>query len=277
MNIRQSLKDHIAEAVSSGKPIPHLAIVLVGHNPRSEVYVAQKQKFAESIGAKVTLFTYPETITVDELVYAVYGLGQDESIHGIIVQLPLPAHFDASDIDQVINSIPHYKDADGLTTANAGELFKESKHSVIPATTRGIVEMINHYQLPVEGKHIVMIGRSNLVGKPTALKMLALGATVTVCHKGTVQLEEIAKTADILISATGVPGLITSQFTKPGQYIIDVGITINAKGGVSGDADPILYTDETIGGISPVPGGVGPLTVSGLFLNLWDIYTIQII
>lgn len=271
--IKELLKHNIDAAIAAGSPMPHLAIVLVGENPRSKVYIEQKTKFAESIGVKVSLHQYDEKISSDELTDIVHGLGQDDAVHGILVQLPLPAHFDSADVDQIINTIPHYKDVDGLTSVNAGELMKESHYAIVPATTRGIVEMIKHYEIQTEGKHIAMIGRSNLVGKPTALKMLAMGATVTVCHKGTRDLATITKKADIIIVAAGAPGLITSDYIKSGQYIIDVGITVNGKGEVCGDVDPLLYEDVYgLAGISPVPGGVGPLTVSGLFLNLWDIY-----
>lgn len=274
--ISEKLKMEIDGVVAGGGVRPHLAIVQVGDNSRSTVYIEQKKKFAATIGAELLFMQYSESMLPDELSNAIRILGARKDIHGIILQLPLPPHFSKEDAEMALDTIPQEKDADGLTSKNSGRLMKENSKAIIPATTRGIVEMLKYYQIPVEGKHVAMIGRSNLVGKPTALQLLAMGATVTVCHKGTTDLASITKQADIIVTATGVAGLITEDYIKEGQVIIDVGISINGQGIVCGDVDPkIIESDIKIKALSPVPGGIGPMTVSGLFLNLLDLYKAQ--
>ncbi len=257
---------------------PHLAIVLVGDNSRSKVFIEQKKKFASAIGVEVSFIEHPEYITTGELESSLTELAVDPKIHGIILQLPLPESFSKEDTERAVNTIPQIKDVDGITSTNLGYLVKESAMATTPATARGIVEMLKYYEIDPKGKHIVIVGKSYLVGKPVALTLLALDATVTVCHKETENLAEITRTADILISATGVSGLITKEFTKEGQVIIDIGISVNDQGEISGDVDPSVAgpdADPKIAALSPVPGGVGPMTVSGLFLNLIDLYKKQ--
>lgn len=257
--------------------VPHLAIIQVGDNPRSEVYIRQKEKFAHTIGAKVTIHRYAAEMMPLDLVKEVQTIADDPSVNGIIVQMPLPPQYSKDDLVSVLGEIPFYKDADGLTFANAGLLLNGSKEAVVPATTRGIANMLMHYNISVEGKHVVVIGRSNLVGKPTALHMMTLGATVTICHSKTNDLAAILKTADIIISATGVPKLVQAEYIRPDQVLIDVGISIDGAGKISGDIDfeNVSKVLGETGAISPVPGGVGPLTVAGLFQNLLDLYIRQ--
>ncbi|MFM2383466.1 MAG: hypothetical protein RIQ72_38 [Candidatus Parcubacteria bacterium] len=257
-----------------GVAVPHLGIIMVGENPRSRVYIEQKIKFAHSIGARATLYEFPETITSVDLCREVEKLGSNTDIHGIIIQMPLPTHFSMEDTRKVIDAVPVQKDADGLTAINTGHLAAGYKNTIIPATSRGILELFHHYTIELDGKHVVVIGRSNLVGKPTALSVLERGATVTICHSKTKNLKEIVLQADIVISATGIPKLITADMVHKGQFLIDVGITIDGAGKISGDIDTI-EVEKCVAGISPVPGGVGPLTVSGLFLNLIDLYKKQ--
>jgi methylenetetrahydrofolate dehydrogenase (NADP+)/methenyltetrahydrofolate cyclohydrolase len=271
----ESTSKYQADAVTGTTiSIPHLGIVMVGDNPRSRVYIEQKIKFAHSIGAVATLHEFPETITAWELCQEVEKLGANTDIHGIIIQMPLPTHFSMEDARKVIDTVPVQKDADGLTAINTGHLTTGSRDAIIPATSRGILELCQYYDIALEGKHVVVVGRSNLVGKPTALSVLERGATVTICHSKTKNLKEIMLQADIVISATGMPKLITVDMVHAGQYLIDVGITIDGAGKICGDIDT-TEVEGLVAGVSPVPGGVGPLTVSGLFLNLIDLFKRQ--
>ncbi len=272
--IQEKLRARIAglcDVPEGAKPRPHLAIVLVGDNPRSKVYIEQKKKFGVAIGAEVSFFEYPEAMSTDELCNSLKEFGDRADIHGIILQLPLPVHFSKEDIGRILDIIPQNKDADGLTSMNCGFLMKESPLAIVPATARGVIELLKYYSIDVSGKHVVMVGRSQLVGKPIALSLLAMGATVTICHRGTTDLPSVTRLADILVSAVGVPGLITKEYVKEGQVIVDVGISVNGEGGISGDVNPNVV-EAGIQALSPVPGGVGPMTVSGLFLNLMDLY-----
>lgn len=276
--IKQKIKDELREVVQAvsndGGMVPHLAIVMVGNNPRSQVYIDQKIKFAHAIGVQATVHTYAEEISKVELCKEVSKIGADSNVHGIIVQMPLPAHFSSEDAREIIDAVPVTKDADGLTSINTGYLATGSKSAIVPATSRGILELCKYYNISIEGKHVVMIGRSNLVGKPTALSLLERGATITICHSQTSNLSEIVQKADIVISATGRPKLIGKDMVRSGQFLIDVGITIDGSGKISGDINT-SEVEPIVAGVSPVPGGVGPLTVSGLFLNLIDLYRKQ--
>ncbi len=276
--IQEKLRIEIAGLCGEGGknlPKPHLAIVLVGDNSRSKVYIEQKKKFGAAIGAEVSFLEYPENITPDELCTVIKEIGDRKDIHGMILQLPLPVVFPKEELGRVLDTIPQNKDADGLTSINSGYLMKESPEAIVPATTRGIVELLKHYKIDPAGKNVAMVGRSHLVGKPTALALLAMGATVTICHRGTKDLAAETRRADILIAAAGISGLITKEHVKEGQVIIDVGISVNEQGQISGDVNPDV-AESGIAALSPVPGGVGPMTVSGLFLNLMDLYRGQL-
>jgi methylenetetrahydrofolate dehydrogenase (NADP+) / methenyltetrahydrofolate cyclohydrolase len=270
----------IASHVAEGNSVPTLVIVQVGDNPRSNVYIRQKEKFADAIGAHIRVQQYDATITVEKLTRELTTLSTDVSVHGIIIQLPLPTHIGKAELDTLIDAIDPLKDADGLTSTRAGYLFQGRAHALLPATTRGIYHLLTAYNVAIEGKHIVVIGRSNLVGKPTALYALTQGATVTICHSKTTGLKDIVRSADIVISATGNPHLITADMVHPEQVLIDVGIHISPTGVMQGDidADEVAKVLEkgVTGGMSPVPGGVGPLTVASLFENLLDLYEVQI-
>lgn len=272
--IQSKLIDEIGVLTLQFPNPPHLVIILVGNNSQSKVFIEQKKKFALAVGIEVTFLEYPDYISTEELENNISELAKREDVHGIILQLPLPARFSSEDTEKVINTIPQIKDVDGITSTNLGYLVKESALATTPATARGIVEMLKYYKIDPKGKHVVIVGRSYLVGKPMAMTLLALDATVTICHKETKNLAEITRTADILISATGISGLITKEYTKEGQVIIDIGISVNEQGKISGDVDPSV-SDSNIAALSPVPGGVGPMTVSGLFLNLIDLYKKQ--
>jgi methylenetetrahydrofolate dehydrogenase (NADP+)/methenyltetrahydrofolate cyclohydrolase len=248
-----------------------LVIIQVGDKAESNTYIKQKKLFGEKIGAKVVHMQFPETVTQHVVTAEIDRLNQDQNVTGIIVQLPLPVHLHAQPI---IDAIEPKKDVDGLTATNTKKLMYGEK-GIVPATTRGIISLLKENNISIAGKKVVIIGRSNLVGKPTALAMLNENATVTVCHKHTQNIQAESKQADILIVAAGAPKLVTTEYTNPQQVIIDVGITseqyTNEKGElvkkIIGDVDFDAVQDK-VAAITPVPGGVGPMTVVSLFENL---------
>jgi methylenetetrahydrofolate dehydrogenase (NADP+) / methenyltetrahydrofolate cyclohydrolase len=272
--ISKSLHDEILSFVKKGFVRPCLAIVQIGNNKESETYISNKKTFGEKLGVTVLHIHLPENIDENEVVKEVKNLNTDQGVHGIIVQFPVPKHIRK---DVVIEYINHYKDVDGLGSKNVKGLWVDSGKSIIPATARGILTLLNHYGISVKGKRVAMIGRSALVGKPTALLLSNHGATVTLCHSGTVDLETVTLEADILISAVGRPRFISKYHVRPKQIVVDVGITvedINTRRCV-GDVD-FGEVSEIVDYISPVPGGVGPMTVLSIFQNLMDSYKIHI-
>jgi len=243
---------------------PKLIIVQVGQDPASDVYVRTKLKKAESAGIIAQLKKLPESAKEKELLALVMQLNSDESVDGFIVQLPLPKHINP---DKIIEAIDPGKDADGLTSANMGKLFIGINESefLLPATPSGIIRMLEYHKVQIQGKHAVIIGRSNIVGKPIALMLLNRDATVTLCHSKTQNLKSHTLAADIIISAVGKPGLITSDMVKEGAIVIDAGTTKTSDSTI-GDVDfenVIKKAD-----CSPVPGGVGPMTVAMLLNNV---------
>lgn len=239
-----------------------LVIFQIGNRKESNLYIDQKKKYGDSLGISVICHKFPEDVSEKEVVDAIDKNNNDENVSGIILQLPIP---DGLDKDKIIDSINPDKDVDGLTATNLKRLIS-NKQGHVPATARGILNLLNFYKIPVLGKKIVVIGKSNLVGKPTALLLLRKGATVTICHSKTTNLEEHTKTADIIISAAGVPNLIRKEYVKEGQIIIDVGITMDGDK-LLGDVN-FEEVSNIVSAISPVPGGVGPMTVAALFENL---------
>ncbi len=268
--IALKLKEIVHDKVRQGFNKPCLAIIQVGNNRESESYIINKKKFAEKIGAQVLHIHLPEDISQEEVLREIQSVNEDESIHGMLVQLPLPQQLHK---EQLIEAIKPSKDIDGLCAVNVKGLWTNNKDTILPATTRGILTMLSYYKISTEGKNVVIIGRSSLVGKPTALALLNANATVTVCHSGTINLEYITLEADIIITAIGRPRFITELHVKPHQVVIDVGTTIEevpAKKLV-GDVN-FDEVSHIVGAISPVPGGVGPMTVASLFENLVDAY-----
>ena len=241
-----------------------LVIVQVGQDPASDVYVRTKLKKAESVGMIAELKKLPETAKEKELLSLVLKLNKDDSVDGFIVQLPLPKHINT---DKIIEAIDPEKDADGLTPLNIGKLATGTPETdfLLPATPSGIIRMLEYHEIQVKGKHAVVIGRSNIVGKPIALMLLNRDATVTLCHSKTQNLKSHTLAADIIISAVGTPGLITADMVKEGAIVIDAGTT-KTKESTVGDVDfgnVIKKAD-----CSPVPGGVGPMTVAMLLFNV---------
>ncbi len=261
----EAVKDRIKREteVLSGKGIrPCLAVILVGNDPASTVYVSNKKKACEYVGFLSISVEMPETTTEKELLDKIDELNRDVSVNGILVQLPLPAHIDE---DKVISAISPEKDVDGFHPVNVGNLLI-GKPGFVSCTPAGIIELLRHYNISVCGKNCVVLGRSNIVGKPMAVLMLRENATVTICHSKTENLKEICKRADILIVAIGKPKMITREYIKEGMVVIDVGIHRLENRKLCGDVDFDDVASLT-SYITPVPGGVGPMTIAMLMNN----------
>ncbi|MCM1009794.1 MAG: bifunctional 5,10-methylenetetrahydrofolate dehydrogenase/5,10-methenyltetrahydrofolate cyclohydrolase [Fusobacterium sp.] len=252
----------------SKKPV--LAVLLVGDNPASQIYVNAKLKKALGIGFDTDFKLLPQDACEEEVIKQIHNWNENPDINGILVQLPLPKHLDKN---KILNTIKPEKDVDGLTTYNSGLFYTGQTPYAVPCTTRGILMLLDRYEIEIEGKHVVVIGRSNLVGKPTAQAFLARNATVTVCHSKTRDLESIIKTADIVISAVGEK-IVNGKILKNNCVVVDVGIFRKPDGKISGDVE-FESASEVASFISPVPGGVGPMTVIALMYNLFDLYLAQ--
>lgn len=261
----------LLEKVSKLSVKPHLVIIQIGNNPASSKYVEFKKRFANRIGAVATHVLYEEIISENELIEKIKSYNNDNSVHGIIVQLPIPKHIRPWII---LDAIDSKKDVDGLCSLNIHHVY-ENDEIILPATTKGILTLLSHYNISFEGKHVVIVGHSSLVGKPTALMALNRNATVTVCHKYTKNLASVTKMADILIVAVGKADLINEAHIKEGCVIVDVGINVTAENKVVGDVS-VSSVSEKASAISPVPGGVGPMTIVSLFENLLQLYERQI-
>ena len=257
--IAQETQAWIARGVT-----PHLAVVLVGENPASQVYVRNKEHACRKAGMRSTLIRLPEDCAQETLEQTVRELNADESVHGVLVQLPLPAHLDEA---AVLRLIDPDKDVDGFHAMNAGRLMS-GQPCFVPCTPLGVMKLLEAYDIPVRGRRAVVVGRSNIVGKPMALLLLAADATVTVCHSRTENLAEITREADILVAAVGRPNFITADMVKPGAAVIDVGIN-RVDGALLGDVD-FAGASEVAGFITPVPGGVGQMTIAMLLANTLD-------
>ncbi|MFG6455657.1 bifunctional methylenetetrahydrofolate dehydrogenase/methenyltetrahydrofolate cyclohydrolase FolD [Roseateles sp. BYS96W] len=252
-----------AAALSAQGRQPGLAVILVGDNPASQVYVRNKVKACEEAGIHSVLEKYDATMTEAELLARVDALNNDPSIHGILVQLPLPAHIDDH---KVIESISPAKDVDGFHVASAGALVV-GEPGFKACTPYGCMKMLESIGMSnLKGKHAVVIGRSNIVGKPMALMLLAANATVTVCHSGTADLAAMTRQADVIVAAVGKRNVLTADMVKPGAVVIDVGMNRNDEGKLCGDVD-FDGVKEVAGWITPVPGGVGPMTIAMLLVN----------
>ena len=241
---------------------PGLAVVIVGEDSASQVYVRNKKRGCEEVGMHSEEYALPTETTEEELLALIDKLNNDSQIHGILVQLPLPAHLDA---EKVILAINPEKDVDAFHPQNVGKIMI-GNFSFLPCTPAGVMELLKHYQIDLCGKNCVIIGRSNIVGKPQAMLMLKENATVTICHSKTKNLAEITKNADVLVAAIGKAGFVTADMVKEGAVVVDVGINRTADGKLCGDVD-----FETVRAkasyITPVPGGVGPMTITMLLEN----------
>lgn len=251
-----------AAALRARGVTPGLAVVLVGENPASQVYVRNKVKACEDNGLHSVLEQYPATLSEADLLARVEALNNDPAIHGILVQLPLPAHIDAQ---KVIESISPAKDVDGFHVASAGALMV-GQPGFWPCTPYGCMKMLESIGYDLKGKHAVVIGRSNIVGKPMALMLLQKNATVTICHSATKDLKAMTLQADVIVAAVGKRNVLTADMVKPGAVVIDVGMNRNDEGKLCGDVD-FDGVKEVAGYITPVPGGVGPMTITMLLVN----------
>lgn len=281
--IKQELKPRVARLADQNRR-PALAVVLVGHNPASEIYVRSKLKTSEELGMCSETLTPPDSITTEELLEIIHALNARNDVDGILVQLPLPKQVDTK---RVLLAISPDKDVDGFHPYNVGCLV-EGLPAPRACTPAGIIELLKRYKIPIEGKRAVMVGRSNIVGKPAALLLMHKNATVTTCHSKTVDLPAVCREADILVAAVGRPALLTAEYIKPGATVIDVGINrldsrdavsrifrnsqeklaaFDKKGSVIvGDVHPLDVAEKS-SAYTPVPGGVGPLTIAMLMLN----------
>ncbi len=253
---------HVAARVESGKSRPGLAVILVGDEPASSVYVRNKRRACKRVGFASRDFDLPGSTTEAELMALIDQLNHDADIHGILVQLPLPDHIDATTL---INRIDPRKDVDGFHAENVGRLVLRQR-GLRPCTSKGVMTLLAHTDLPVRGKHAVVVGVSNHVGRPLALELLLAGCTTTVCHRFTADLALYVGMADIVVVAVGRPDLVKGEWIKPGAIVIDVGINRLDDGRLSGDVE-FAEAAERAAWITPVPGGVGPMTVATLMEN----------
>ena len=270
--IKQEIADEVKEIVAAGGKRPHLAAVLIGHDGGSESYVAHKVQACEQCGFKSSLLRFEESITEEELLAEINKLNNDDDIDGFIVQLPLPKHIREQ---KVIEAIDYHKDVDGFHPINVGRL-SIGLPCFVSATPSGIIELLRRYDIDTNGKHCVVLGRSNIVGKPVASLMMQKSkpgnATVTVCHSGTPNIKEICRTADIIIAAMGCPNFVTADMVKEGAVVIDVGTTRlpdpNSPKGWTLTGDVCFNEVAPLCSyITPVPGGVGPMTIVSLMRN----------
>ena len=261
-SIRQECRERVDALRQKTDVAPGLAVVLVGNNPASAIYVANKVRACAEVGIQSFKKELPATIDTDALVAEIDALSRDPAIHGILVQLPLPAHID---MPRVLSSIAQEKDVDGFHLYNVGGLV--AGNTVFPpCTPYGVVRILEFEKIPVEGRNVVVVGASNIVGKPMALMLMQREATVSICHAKTVDLAQYTILADILVVAAGKPNLILPQMVKTGAVVIDVGINRLPNGKITGDVD-FEGVKQKASYITPVPGGVGPMTVTMLLVN----------
>ena len=259
--IRAELKVR-AEALRKDGVVPCLAVLLAGDDPASKIYVRNKKRACEEIGIESRELLFPESVTEEELIARIRALNADPAVDAMLVQLPLPKHINEA---RVLAEIAPEKDADGFHVVNAGRLFT-GQTSVLPCTPAGCMELLRRANVEFSGKHAVVVGRSNIVGKPMAMLLLNEHCTVTVCHSRTKDLARFTRDADILVAAVGRPGMITGDMIKPGAAVIDVGINRLDNGKLMGDVD-FESAEPVAGAITPVPGGVGPMTIAMLMQN----------
>lgn len=270
--VKNDVKQHIKDIAIEYNDRIKLVVIQVGNNSASNTYIRNKEKACEYVGIISETYNFDENITQREIIDIVQMLNDDESVNGILVQLPLPKHLNA---DEIVNSIDPLKDVDGFTFINSGKLARSHMRDVIaPCTPLGIMNLLKWYQIDIAGKNCVVIGRSNIVGRPIAEMLLNADATVTVCHSHTENLVDICKNADILICSIGKPKFFTKEYIKDGAVVIDVGMNRDENGKLCGDVDFDDVSDMNIS-ITPVPGGVGQMTVATLMQNCVLAYQLQ--
>ena len=260
--VRADIADRVTAFKAENGFAPGLAVVIVGSDPASCVYVRNKKKACEAAGMNSRVIELSESTTQEELLACVNELAEDSAVHGILVQLPLPKHLDEN---AVIAAIPPEKDVDAFTTENVGRIML-GDFDFLPCTPAGIMTMLRREGIEIAGKRCVVIGRSNIVGKPMAMLLLHANGTVTVCHSRTQSLAEVTREADILVVAIGKARFVTADMVKPGAVVIDVGMNRDGEGKLCGDVD-FDSVEKVAGAITPVPGGVGPMTITTLLEN----------
>lgn len=262
LEIRQNLKKEVNELKTKGI-FPKLAVIMVGDNKASKIYVKNKSKVCDEIGIDYEEILLPQNIEMDELLSTIKELNNRKDINGILLQSPIPEQLD---IKKAFECISYIKDVDGFNPINVGKL-SIGEDSFISCTPYGIIKLLEYYQIPIEGKHAVILGRSNIVGKPMVQCLLNKNATVTICHSKTKNIEEITKNADIVIAAIGKAKFVKENMIKNGAVVIDVGINRNDDGHLEGDVD-FSEVEKKSSYITPVPGGVGPMTIAMLMNNV---------
>ena len=269
--VSKKILENLSDEILFLSKKPCLAVIIVGDDPASKIYVNLKKKKALELGINSIVEEMSASTTQEELLNKIEQLNNDDKVNAILVQLPLPKHIDTKIVIEKINPI---KDVDCFHPYNMGHIATGCKPYVYPCTPKGIIRLLEYYNIPIEGKHAVIVGRSNIVGRPMAQMLLNENATVTICHSKTKNLEEITKTADILISAVGQKNLIKAGMVKDGVVVIDVGMNRTDNGKLCGDAD-FYNVEPKASFITPVPGGVGPMTICSLMQNTFDLYKIQ--
>ena len=265
--IAEEIKNEIKAQVDQLKTKPCLAVVVVGENPASQIYVRNKKLACKKVGIKSVSHELKEDVQEQKLIQLINKLNSDKEIHGILVQLPLPAHIDEN---KIINAINPEKDVDGFHPLNIGKMILGLK-TLLPCTSSGIIEMLKRSSVQIEGKHAVIVGRSNIVGKPVAQLLLNENATITICHSKTKKLKEITRQADILVAALGKANFIKKDMIKDKVIVIDVGINRLENNKIYGDVD-FENVKNKVSLITPVPGGVGPMTIAMLLKNTLEAY-----
>ena len=263
---RENLKQKIA--ILNEKP--ELAVIMVGNNPASEIYVKSKEKACTEVGITAHTYHFPDTILEEELLALIDELNQNENINGILVQLPLPKNFDEK---KVLNHINPIKDVDGFHPFNTGLMVQKSENTFLPCTPKGIIRLIKSTHENIDGMNAVVIGRSQIVGLPTAHLLLKENCTVTIAHSHTKNLADLCRTADILVAAIGKPEMVTKEYIKPGAIVIDVGIN-RTENGLKGDVCR-KDAEKIAAYLTPVPGGVGPMTIAMLLENTYEAFLKQ--
>ncbi len=267
--VKEKVKKEVRELLEGGATPPGLAVALVGEDPASKIYVRKKGEACEEAGITSHQYNLPDTVTQEELLSLVRDLNGREDVNGILVQLPLPSHVDSKTVLEVVDPL---KDVDGFHPYNVGKLVANDVN-LLPCTPSGIMEILDHYRIPIEGADAVIIGRSDIVGKPMAIMLMHRHATITVCHSRTRNLAQVAAGADILVAALGKARLVTAEMVKEGAVVIDVGMN-RVEGKLTGDVD-FEAVSEKASHITPVPGGVGPMTVAMLLKNTLTAYRKQ--
>lgn len=269
-SVKQSVADECAALLKKTGKKPGLAVIIVGDDPASRVYVNNKKKACELVGFLSREYALPAETTQEELTELVKKLNNDNEINGILCQLPLPKHLDEKSVIELI--VPE-KDVDAFHAANVGKIMI-GDYDFLPCTPAGVMEMLNYYNIEISGKECVVLGRSNIVGKPMAMLLLHKNGTVTICHSRTKDLKEVCKRADILVAAVGIPKFVTEDMIKDGAVVIDVGINRLDNGKLCGDVD-FEQAEKKASYITPVPGGVGPMTIATLIKNTLTAFKIQ--